>query len=226
MNIVRKPVLLVLAVLVLVSACSCGAGSSGSGKSGMDTLRKDTVSVTKPESHREIASADSSGTWTKASVDTILIGDLNKDGIGDTAFLIPPRIKDMDCKGDCICRIRFSCHLPDLDSLTGIGGTIANAGDLDNNGICEIAFVPDWFTSAWHTLSVYGFRNNKWQRFGSVDVYTNYLYDEKDYHDYFKKRVKKIKDRRFQLIGDSLNLGMDGKDSSFTILKPTLFTIP
>ena len=60
------------------------------------------------------------------SIDTVLIGDMNSDGIQDTAFILtPPVIKHLDSNGglqfysdcvngDCYNKISFSCGLPNI----------------------------------------------------------------------------------------------------------------
>jgi hypothetical protein len=175
---------------------------------------------------------DSVMTDFRKRIQVFPMGDLNGDGRPDTAILYPPYFKspsdpvDEGCLGDCVCHIKFSCNLPELKGLVGIGGILANVGDLDNNGICEIAFVPDWFTSAWRNLDVYGYKNNKWQRFGTVSVYVDYMEEDPDYRKYFEKRVIKMDTHKFLLIGDSLNLNPGDKDTSFTVLRPTVFTFP
>jgi hypothetical protein len=137
----------------------------------------------------------------------VVLGDINGDGKADTAYIYPPKyISPSDpmkgCLHDsCYCRIHFSCNLPDLYPVIGTGEIMARIADLDNNGFSELAFIPEWPTSVWQALSVYGYRNGKWNLFGQGGINLENL--DKDDH-FFDHRVKRINDKHFQIISDSL----------------------
>ncbi|MBK7139953.1 MAG: hypothetical protein IPH74_13450 [Bacteroidetes bacterium] len=75
---------------------------------------------------------------------------------------------------------------------------VMDAGDLNEDGISELLYVPDWISSCWGSLFVYSLQDNKWIVAGSVAVYTC---EEIDYH----KRLKKIDKEKFELVGQDWN---------------------
>lgn len=92
-------------------------------------------------------------------------GDYNGDGLSEYMWIEKPQIKEeeADCLGECICYIRFSTQdLPSIPVKNCIGGTLVNEGDLNNNGSDEIGFLPEWFTSCWHSYYVWTFKNGAW----------------------------------------------------------------
>ncbi|MFT3793104.1 hypothetical protein [Flavobacterium sp.] len=120
-----------------------------------------------------------------AQTDTIALGDLNNDKIADTAFIYtPPTMASFDAKGKiqyqfgcldnhCFNRIAFSCKLPEITSENSVWGRIENAGDLNNDGISELLFVPGWFTSSMAHLFLYSLQNGKWETVAKVDYRNN-----------------------------------------------------
>ncbi len=136
------------------------------------------------------------------TVDTIELGDIDGDEIGDTAFRFPPEFvnpynpMESGCAdSNCTVRIAFSCPLPDLFHEQNIGGTLYNIGNLDGDQYSELMVVPDWFTSCWGGFYVYSYRNTKWEQLGSATVY---WCDSVDY----MKRVEKIDNNSFYMISD------------------------
>jgi hypothetical protein len=195
--LMRKTRFILLIAGLLLESC----GSEKTSKADNDKLN----SANKPMaglSHKDSVELD-----FKSRIERIPLGDLNGDGIADTAIVSPPRFispgNPIDgCQDDsCLCRIHFTCNLPDLTGVFGIGEVIANVGDLDNNGYCEISLVPEWFSSVWQALYVYGFRNGKWQLFGTGTCNLNSLDSDPDF---FKNRVKKMDSMHLKIISDSL----------------------
>lgn len=151
----------------------------------------------------------------KSTVDTIQIGDINFDTISDTAFIVTPELKKaMNEKGkeedyyegcandSCFIQVYFSSNLPALNHNQAINGLLLNIGDLNKDGICEMLYAPDWFTSCWQGIFVYSLKNNKWEQIGNSGVYRC------NENVGYKDRVIKIDDKSFYLIGDEW--GEDG----------------
>lgn len=111
-----------------------------------------------------------------ASIDTVLLGDINNDKIKDTAFVYtPPTFKYLNEKGEvmyyhgcvdnkCYNKISFSCKMPEIYYDISVWGSIENIGDLDNDGYNELIFSPGWFTSCWGALYIYSFDGKKWNQ--------------------------------------------------------------
>jgi hypothetical protein len=94
---------------------------------------------------------------------------------------------------------------------------MAPVGDLNHDGYTELAFVPEWLTSVWHVLSVYGMKDGKWKRMGQGDINLEMLEEDRDF---FKHRVIRVDDAHFRIISDSLSA-----ESDSILQKSTLFTI-
>ena len=129
---------------------------------------------TAPDTLISFDSANNDRVIEPAQWDTIACGDLNTDGIADTAFVYtPPTIKQADIHGtlesyfecDTVCfnRITFSCNLPEIIFNRSVWGQIENIGDLNNDGINELIFCPLWFHSCRGQLYVYSLKNNQWK---------------------------------------------------------------
>ncbi len=112
--------------------------------------------------------------------DTVLLQDINNDGMGDTAFVItPPTLAYMDeqgtihyefgcVDGDCYNTIVFSCEVPELVFENSVWGTVENAGDLDGDGMNELIFCPGWFIGNCTHLHLYTIKAGKWNEISSV----------------------------------------------------------
>jgi hypothetical protein len=154
-------------------------------------------------------------------VDTVLLGDMNRDGIGDTAIITSPiyaweRPTSQSfgsCKGGtCISTVRFSFNSAQIEFDRSIGFlTFFAVGDLNDDGIEEVAFIPNWFWSCWSNMSVYSLQNGIWTELVSGSVYTCYEED-------FSNRVKKMGYKKFEFIKAVWNeeAGID-TDSTFLI---------
>ncbi len=132
--------------------------------------------------------------------DTIPAGDVNGDGIVDTAYLFYPEIDTSlnDCIGNCNVKIMFSCPVPPIIHEQSIGGFIYPIGDLDGNITGEILYFPEWFTSCWSAYFVYYQRDGKWKKI-AASYYS--CADEIS----FASKVKILKDSIIELEEDELD---------------------
>jgi hypothetical protein len=200
--------LLFASVFVLVSIVflNCGSGKT---PEKTEEVQKDSTLVKKVPI---LIGTDSVEKDFHKRIVVQPLGDINGDGIEDTATIYPPRYispsnPELGCLHDsCYCRIRFSCNLPDIYPVIGIGETLATVGDLNHDGFVELAFVPDWMTSVWHVLSVYGIKDGKWKLFGQGDINIEMMDADPDF---FRHRVVRIDDRHFKILSDSLSPATD-----------------
>jgi hypothetical protein len=132
------------------------------------------TTITETDTTTSASSTNNNHVVEPEQWDTIECGDLNTDGIADTAFIYtPPTVKQVDVNGtlesyfgcDTVCfnRITFSCNLPEIIFNTSVWGQIENIGDLNSDGIHELIFCPLWFHSCRGQLYVYSLKNNKWE---------------------------------------------------------------
>ena len=138
---------------------------------------KETVVVKAKTPTQKAISKDS---IMPAKTDTIVLKDINNDNISDTAFVYtPPTLASFDDKGNieyemgcvdnkCFNKITFSCKLPEIVFEESVWGKLENAGDLNGDGISELLFAPDWFTSSLGHLYLYSFSNGKWEIVTSI----------------------------------------------------------
>lgn len=116
------------------------------------------------------------------SIDTFRLGDINKDGIADSAFIYTPAIKNvvengevqynLDCiNSDCYNSINFSCNLPEIKFQHSVWGSIESVNDINNDGICELIFSPGWFTSCWGNLYIFSYQQNAWYVIAKVSYH-------------------------------------------------------
>jgi hypothetical protein len=140
--------------------------------------------------------------------DTVFVGDLNNDGISDTAFVYTPRtIASVDQDGrvhfesgceqePCFNAVRFSTSLPELHHRNSVWGVVENAGDLNDDGYSELLFCPGWFTSNWTTLYLYTFKEGAWQQCSEVEYWRE---DSLSLRDHIKR-----KNGKYYLLGTDM----------------------
>lgn len=115
-------------------------------------------------------------TNTKSSSYTLL-EDIDNDGIEDTCFVIAPEIEPTedgmaDCNEQCVTKINFgSKNMGELIFENSIGGEIQFIEDINEDGIKEMVFFPDWFTSCWSNFSVLSVVKGKWEIMHTYDFY-------------------------------------------------------
>ena len=136
-------------------------------------------------------------------IDTFLLGDMNFDGMEDTAIVFSPfhaypspdDFSSGGCEDDsCLTTIKFSFTETNLFHSGALGfQTLFATEDLNADGTKEIGFIQNWFQSCWQGLFVYSLEKTEWKHVGSGSVYTC---SEED----FSKRVVKIDRNNFKVI--------------------------
>lgn len=138
--------------------------------------------------------------------DTFTVGDLDGDGLPNMVFMKKPITEGFvdpdegmtECPGGCNVSFSFGGKIPPFEHQTSIGGLVLDAGDLNEDGVGELLYVPDWISSCWGSIFVYSLNKGKWICPGSVAVYTC------EGNDYLK-RLRKIDKEKFELIGQDWN---------------------
>ncbi len=130
-------------------------------------------------------------------IDTVVLQDINGDKINDTVFINEPSIieAELSCR-DEVCNTKFifaNAAIPSFSHEQALGGELANAGDLDDDGVCELYFVPDWFTSNWTGLNIYSLKQNKWILSGQGSIRRDAPEMESDLYTPYGKRIIKHK---------------------------------
>jgi hypothetical protein len=141
-------------------------------------------------------------------IDTLTPGDLNFDKKPDTAIVFKPLYAEdnplqgeyRECADDsCVTRVTFSFTDIQLNHTMALGFySFFATHDLNEDGIKEIAFVPEWFQSCWSALFVYSLHDDQWVKLGSVNVYAC---EEEN----FEGRIHKINTTKFEMTGDEWN---------------------
>lgn len=187
---------LLLAFAVIILSSSCHSNESTQSASTDSTLNKKDDSTTKV-------------VYQEQKIDTCVLGDINKDGIVDSAFIQTPTLKitdasDFGCANDsCFVTIKFSNKLPDLIHSNAIHGLVFATADINEDGISEIVYAPDWFSSCWSGLFIYTVSKNEWKKIGEGSYYS--CNEDAD----LTKRIKKVKKNGFTIFNDEMN--DDGK---------------
>lgn len=163
----------------------------------------------KPISSKDATSSVKDGVealFGSGGVDTFIVGDLDGDGLPNKAFqkkpitegFVDPDEGMTECPGGCNVSISFDAKIPTLIHENSIGGLIYDAGDLNEDGISELLYAPDWISSCWGALIVYSLQNKQWINVGSVGIYTCEAQE-------YLKRLKKVDKTKFQLVGQDWN---------------------
>lgn len=86
-----------------------------------------------------------------------ITGDFDGDGQLEKAWVVRPEIMDADlgCPGGCYVKIRFSeSSIPEIKAH-GIGGTLTNLTDLNEDGIDEVGMERWWFQGCWQPYFIF-----------------------------------------------------------------------
>lgn len=91
--------------------------------------------------------------------------DFNGDGKTEKCFIEGPKIDDsgFDCVDGCFCMVSFSDKsIAPLVVEKSIGATLDIIGDLDGDGVIEVGFYTEWFTSNWQNYLVFTYVKGQW----------------------------------------------------------------
>ncbi len=140
----------------------------------------------------------------KEKWESFILGDLNNDGINDTAFVYTPKyyetedIKNPDyiqfdscVNNKCFNKINFSSYFNGIYINNSLWGKVEAIDDLDSDGINEIIFQTNWWIGTHVEIIIYSYnkKTKKW-----LTLANNRLYAE----DSYKERVTKINNNRFK----------------------------
>mgnify|MGYP001336706423 CR=1 FL=1 len=152
-------------------------------------------------------------------IEMFLLGDINIDGILDTAYVLTPKhyldsINQFDSclNNNCFNVIKFSSKYKDIVIKNSIWGKVETLDDLDNDGIKEILFQTNWWIGTRVRIYIYSY-NRKIKNW--VILAENKLYEEESY----KYRISKINNEKF-------NFKIEYYDTIEYDFKNKIMTIP
>jgi hypothetical protein len=133
--------------------------------------------------------------------DTFATGNFDHIKGVDTAWLMVP-MKEFEMYGcsPCSTRVVFSNGTDSICFTEGdIGGGMENVGDLNNDGIDELAYYDAHFTGCWADLRLYSLNRAAWKEINHVPFYA--CADKPD----LSKRIEK-KNNKVLLVGDNADI--------------------
>lgn len=141
-------------------------------------------------------------------IDTIILKDIDGDKKDDSVFIHEPSIieAELTCR-DEVCNTKFvfaNATIPTFNHEQALGGVLGNAGDLDDDGMCELYFVPDWFTSNWTSFNIYSLKQGKWLLLGEGSIRRDVPEMESDLYTHYSKRIIKHKGY-FEILENSMD---------------------
>lgn len=122
----------------------------------------------------------------------VVLGDMNKDTIVDTAYVRLPKYIDEsswgDCKnGGCEVEISFSFTPTKIQLSNAVDAGIEAIGDVNQDGIQEVVVVPGWIIGCWGQYRFYSLQHELWSEFGRAN---RYICDEEPYVNCIVKRTQ------------------------------------
>lgn len=162
----------------------------------------------KPNTEGSFISASeiqSTDRFYAGQTDTIGLGDLDGNGVIDSAFVYTPQTNlEFDKNGDtlfspgckednCFNMITFSSDFPNIEIKNSVWGQIESIVDIDKDGVKELLFATNWFTTTRSSLYLFSLKNDRWVEISKVS------FRMKDNED-LKDRIHK-KDGKYYLIG-------------------------
>lgn len=186
----------ILLILLLTTACGENNSESTNSKYGQanDEVGKDL--------------------FESEQIDTVILGDINHDNKSDTAFIYtPPLSFQIDKNGDtlfsfgckdnfCFNRITFSSEFPEIKIENSVWGQLEITDDINSDGVNEVLFASNWFTTNRSDLYLFSFKNRQWIQLEKVS-FRNYD------NSILKNRLIK-KNHKYYLIGTKL---IDGDET-------------
>jgi hypothetical protein len=131
--------------------------------------------------------------------DTYLVGDIDGNGIKDSATIQPLNLFFHNNKIDSqFVYISFTCNVPKIKYYGGFQGLLVDLGDLDGNKTEEIMYYP-YCIKGQDQFIIYGYKQDKWIEFARGFIRREILKEQKDPIKYLKSKVKKINNKSFEL---------------------------
>jgi len=164
----------------------------------------------------------------KAKWESFMLGDLNNDGINDTALVYTPQyyesedIKNPDnlqfdscVNNKCFNIIKFSSVFNKIYINNSLWGKVEAIEDLDGDGINEIIFQTNWWIGTHIEIIIYSYdkKAKNWKILAK-----NRLYEKESY----KERVTKINNHRFKFkieYNDTIESDLKNKEVIIEIHK-------
>ena len=152
-----------------------------------------------------VSEIQSTDRFYAGQIDTVSLGDLDGNGIIDSAFVYTPQTNlEIDKNGDtlfspgckedkCFNMITFSADFPNIEIENSVWGQIESIDDIDKDGVKELLFASNWFTTTRSSLYLFSLKNGSWVEISKVS------FRMKDKED-LKDRIHQ-KDGKYYLIG-------------------------
>jgi hypothetical protein len=129
------------------------------------------------------------------------VGDVDNDKIPDRATVIFERDNSIDeivCdQKNCAIKITFGKNIPDLNIDQSLGIIVQATEDLNKDKANEILVFSRTYQGLWNNISVWTFKNQKWQEIAKTKAIIS---EDKD----FLNRVIQ-ENGRYYLIDDDWN---------------------
>ncbi|HLP10887.1 MAG TPA: hypothetical protein VK177_03085 [Flavobacteriales bacterium] len=152
---------------------------------------------------------------------TKVIGDFDNDTVPDIArLMIPISGKESDCYGcdPCITKVVFSNGISSLQDVEGqIGRFLQNAGDIDGDGIDELAYSGGGIHGCRCGYGIYSLKQHKWKKVGHARAWNC------EGGRPYAKWVKRVNDSIISLVEEDATEGdYDLRFYKFPLVKDTL----
>src|SRR5687767_8671413 len=131
--------------------------------------------------------------------DTIIVGNFDGDDRMDSAQLWVPLMHNemFGCK-TCNTEIRFSNGLKTIFHENDVGYRLENVGDLNQNGLDDIAYCDSWYMGCRGTYEIYIMDKTGW-----TQIYGKEYIGCGDTRG-LKARIKVLGNKKIRLEGDNI----------------------
>ncbi|MBC7426496.1 MAG: hypothetical protein H7321_08160 [Bacteroidia bacterium] len=174
-----------LSLLVIISAfasCNSGINRQSDSSDGFADSNSKLVDLSLNSDERfeqTVKPVPNRFNDTLSEIISFVIGKFNTDSVADTAYLMQPsayrytinRKGRIDSVKNTFLFVRFSCNLPYLVISHTYEGIIIKVDDIDNNGIDELLFEPEWVQSCWSRVDLYRFHGGFWKKSFTAPFY-------------------------------------------------------